>query len=69
MFNSFSSINKKEAGSKNDKQEINLVVPENMENFDDYIHLQNRKNKQDIILDDDGIVISERLICIKILYK
>lgn len=54
----------KEAGSKNDKQEINLIVPENMENFNDYIHLQNRKNKQEIILDDDGIVISERLAAI-----
>lgn len=51
----------KEAGSKNDKQEINLVVPENMENFNDYIHLQNRKTKENITLDDEGIVISERL--------
>lgn len=28
----------KEAGAKNDKQEINLIVPEDMENFNEYIN-------------------------------
>ena len=51
----------KEAGSKNDKQEINLIVPEDTESFNDYIHLQNRKSEQSILLDDEGVVISERL--------
>ena len=54
----------KEAGSKNDKQEINLIVPENIEDFNNYIHLQNRKTKQTLELDDEGVIISERLATI-----
>ena len=54
----------KEAGNQNDKQEINLVVPENMESFNEYIHLENRKTKESIELDDEGVVVSERLATI-----
>ena len=54
----------REAGAKNDKQEINLIVPEDIESFSNYINLQNRKDKQKIELEADGAVISERLATI-----
>ncbi len=53
----------REAGSKNDKQEINLIVSENIDDFNEYIHLQDRKKKEDLYL-DDGVIISERLATI-----
>lgn len=36
----------KEAGKNNDKQEIKLIVPENEEDFDKYIYLNNRKTRR-----------------------
>lgn len=50
----------KEIGEKKDKQEINLIVPKEEDNFQNYIDLHTRKGKKSITL-DDGIVISERL--------
>ena len=51
----------KETGKNNDKQNIKLIVPENTEQFNEYISLINRKTEENINLSDDGVVISERL--------
>ena len=50
----------KVAGKKNDNQEINLVVVDE-DNYNDFIYLRNRKTKEKIEMDNDGVVISERL--------
>lgn len=51
----------KETGKNNDKQNIKLIVPENTEQFNEYISLMNRKTEENINLSNDGVVISERL--------
>lgn len=51
----------KVAGKNQDTQEIKLIVPDTTENFDDYIHLYNRKSGKQLSLPDDGVIISERL--------
>ncbi|WP_243430483.1 FtsX-like permease family protein [Candidatus Enterococcus lowellii] len=51
----------KVAGANKDTQEIKLIVPEEDENFSDYINLINRKSKDSLSLPDDGVIISERL--------
>ena len=52
------------AGKNNDKQSIKLIVPENTDEFDQYISILNRKTGEHISLEDDGVVISERLATI-----
>ncbi len=54
----------KNAGKNNDKQSIKLIVPENPDEFSKYISVLDRKNGENIILPDDGVVISERLATI-----
>lgn len=54
----------KNAGKNNDKQSIKLIVPENPDEFSKYISVLDRKTGEDIILPDDGVVISERLATI-----
>ena len=49
------------AGANNDTQEINLLVPEEASQIDEYLDLQNRKTGEKIDLAGDGVVISERL--------
>ncbi len=51
----------KTAGRNNDKQSIKLIVPENTEEFNKYISILNRKTGENMQLEDDGVVISERL--------
>lgn len=51
----------KAAGANHDNQEIKLIVPEKTQNFDDYIHLNERKTKKTLHLNDDGVIITERL--------
>ena len=51
----------KVAGKNNDAQSIKLIIPENDEDFNQYISLADRKSQEKIELQDDGIVISERL--------
>ncbi len=48
---------------KNNKKSENsyIIVPENKEKINDYITLRQRKTKKDIKMDDDGIIISEKL--------
>lgn len=48
---------------KNNKksENSNIIVPENKEKINDYITLRQRKTKKDIKMDDDGIIISEKL--------
>lgn len=48
-------------GRNNDEQEINLIAPANLDDFAEYIDLHTRIGQNDIALDDDGVVISERL--------
>ena len=49
------------AGKNSDRQEIKLIVPENSEELDNYIHLVDRKSKNEENLDDSGCIVSERL--------
>ena len=51
----------KVAGKNNDTQSIKLIIQENDEDFNQYISLADRKSQEKIELQDDGIVISERL--------
>lgn len=51
----------KTAGRNNDKQSIKLIVPENTEEFNKYISILSRKTGENMQLEDDGVVISERL--------
>ena len=48
---------------KNNKksENSNIIVPENKEKINDYITLRQRKTKKDIKMDDDGIIVSEKL--------
>ncbi len=41
--------------------EINLVVPENPAELPEFIKLQNRKSKEKVSLDNNGVIISEKL--------
>ena len=54
----------KTAGKNNDKQSIKLIVPENTEEFEKYISIINRKTGKNMKLEDDGVIISERLATI-----
>lgn len=49
------------AGKNNDKQIIKLIVPEGNEQFNEYIDLVNRKTEEPLALQDDGVIITERL--------
>ncbi len=49
------------AGAHNDTQAITLIVPEEPENFAQYITLKARKTQQPLELMDEGAIISERL--------
>ena len=51
----------KSAGKNNDKQSIKLIVPESTQDFNNYISIMNRKNEKNIQLENDGVIISERL--------
>lgn len=51
----------KVAGKNNDTQSIKLIILENDDDFNQYISLADRKSQEKIELQDDGIVISERL--------
>ncbi len=51
----------KNAGKNNDKQSIKLIVPENTDEFNEYISIINRKDGKSIELQDDGVIISERI--------
>ena len=51
----------KTAGKNNDKQSIKLIVPQDTEEFSKYISILNRKTGQNMQLEDDSVIISERL--------
>lgn len=51
----------KVAGKKKDKQEITMIVTQNEQKFRDYFTLVHREDNTQIALDDNGVVISERL--------
>jgi putative ABC transport system permease protein len=51
----------KEAGSKGDTQSINLLVPEDVEEFTQYLSIRERVSGEEIELPSEGAVISERL--------
>ena len=45
----------------NKTKEITIVVPQNLNKMDEYIHLQDRKTQKHIELENDGIVITEKI--------
>ena len=51
----------KNAGKNNDKQSIKLIVPEDMDEFDKYISIIDRRSGETMKLEDGGVIISERL--------
>lgn len=51
----------KETGKNNDRQEIKLLVPEKEDDFRDYLDLHTRKERNEISLNGNGVIISERL--------
>lgn len=42
-------------------QDIQMIIPENTENFKEYINLENRKTKQKYELNNEGVIITEKL--------
>lgn len=46
-----------EKGTRN----VNMIIPHDTENFSSYINLRDRKTSQQILLGNEGIVISEKL--------
>lgn len=50
-----------QAGDKDDRSEVKVIIPETQKDFAKYIGLDHRETKTKIHLKDDGIVISERL--------
>lgn len=51
----------KTAGKNKDKQSIKLIIPENQKEFNNYISMINRKTNDSLELEDNGVIISERL--------
>lgn len=49
------------AGNKKDEEEIKVIVPSDETNFRNYMNLVNRKSKENINFENNGVVISERL--------
>lgn len=49
------------AGDNNDRQDIIMIVPEDSEELKNYISLVNRKSGETLALQEDGVIISERL--------
>lgn len=45
----------------NTTKEITIVAPQNLNEMDEFIHLQDRKTKESITLKNDGIVITEKI--------
>ncbi len=45
----------------NTTKEITIVVPQNLNEMDEFIHLQDRKTQESITLKNDGIVITEKI--------
>lgn len=50
-----------QAGDKDDRSEVKVIIPETQKDFEKYIGLDHRETKTKIHLKDDGVVISERL--------
>lgn len=42
-------------------QDIQMIIPENTENLKEYINLENRKTKQKYDLNNEGVIITEKL--------
>lgn len=49
------------AGKSKNNQAIKMICPEKVDDFSDYISLDNRRTKKQLSLFDDGVIISERL--------
>ena len=50
-----------QAGDKDDRSEVKVIIPETQKDFAKYIGLDHRETKTKNHLKDDGVVISERL--------
>ncbi len=51
----------KVAGAAKNTQQIQLIVPENEQNFGDFVTLQNRISGQKLSLSENGVILSEKL--------
>ncbi|MDH6364857.1 putative ABC transport system permease protein [Enterococcus sp. PF1-24] len=51
----------KVAGKEQDEQAIKVIVPDDQATFDDYVHLANRQTQKALPLNQEGVIISERL--------
>lgn len=50
----------KVVGDNQVRQSITLIVPENSDYFDEYITLVDRADQKELVLEEDGVIISER---------
>lgn len=55
------NIQSVEIVSKENNQSIQLMIPKDNDNLDNYIELRNKKTHEKYNLDDDGIIITEKL--------
>lgn len=51
----------RQLGTDHSQQNVNLIVPQNSQRFNDYMHLQNRHSGQKLQLTNHGVIISEKL--------
>ncbi|MGL5352889.1 MAG: ABC transporter permease, partial [Clostridium sp.] len=42
------------------KESVSVIVPNDLENFDNFIELKNRKSKEKLSIEDNGIILSEK---------
>ncbi|PKM62861.1 MAG: hypothetical protein CVU97_03085 [Firmicutes bacterium HGW-Firmicutes-21] len=45
----------------NQKTSVNIIVPKSADEFDAYINLRNRTSKSSLTLDDNGVIVTEKL--------
>lgn len=43
------------------KKDISIIVPRDLDNIDDFIHLQGRKDEKKINIPEDGVIITEQV--------
>lgn len=45
----------------NVEKSVNIIVPKDVKNFSEFIYLQNRLTKEPLSLDDEGIIVTEKV--------
>ena len=46
---------------KNNNNDIQLIIPEDVNEFSNYVMLQNEKTKENYVLNDEGVIITQKL--------